>query len=70
MRDKMKLTLTDNDGIIQRIWVIGDKIEFDIEDLDATPECDFYIEHEHNNPKYMGEDILKEIERYYEELNS
>lgn len=40
----MKLTLTDNEGLVLGEYSIGGKREFDIEDLDAMPEHDVYLE--------------------------
>lgn len=57
----MKLTLTDDDGIVLEVWTIGDKREYDIEDLDAEPEHDFYTEDMFNfhsgNYRHIGESI-------------
>lgn len=38
------LNLTDDDGVVIERWKIGVEREYDIEDLDAEPECNFYID--------------------------
>ncbi len=40
----MRLTLCDDEGLVLGEWSIGDKREYDPEDLAATPQHDFYAE--------------------------
>jgi hypothetical protein len=56
----MKLTLTDNDGVIINQWSIGNKPEFNIEDLNADPQYDFYLDGNYNDFKDIGEAVWKE----------
>lgn len=40
----MKLTLTDDEGLVLDEWSIGDKREYDIDDLAAMPQHEIYAE--------------------------
>jgi len=59
----MKLTLTNDDGEIICFWSIGHKIDFDIEDLDADPEHNYYTEGNYSSAEGLGQDVWDEIIR-------
>lgn len=40
----LQITLCDDEGLVLGEWSIGDKREYDIDDLAATPQHDFYAE--------------------------
>ena len=57
----MRLTLTDNDGVVIAEWTIGREVEIDIEDLDAEPEHDFYTEENYSGEESVGEEVWREV---------
>jgi len=65
---KLHLTLTDPDGVVISQHTIGRKLEedFDLEDLDAESECDFYLWGNYNDPADIGEDIVREGKTWFE----
>lgn len=58
----MKLSLTDNEGLLIEIWNIkkGD-LDYDVEDLDAEGEFDFYTNE--LDPEDIGNQIIRAINR-------
>lgn len=65
---KLKLTLADPDGVVLAQWTIGRKLEedYDIEDLDTDPECNFYLWGKWNSKDSYGEEIESEGKRWFE----
>ena len=65
MTKHLKLTLTDEEGIILDAWTIGEKVEYDIEDLDIEPEHNYYTDPRHTDYSVVGKDIMFEAEKYF-----
>ena len=69
---KCTLTLADPEGIVLEQWTIGRTLEpeYDVEDLDAEPECNFYVEGDSvsgrwNDKEDVGEQVLNEAGKYF-----
>lgn len=62
----MNLELTSSKGEILGTWTIGEKPEFDIEDLSASPEYDFYVKDYTDSENFAFEIWESEILRLYE----
>ena len=65
---KLHLTLTDPEGLVLRHWRIGRKLEedYDIEDLDSDPECEFYLWGNYSDDAGLGEEIRREGRNWFE----
>ena len=62
----MKLLLVNKDGEVLAKWSIGGKPEFDVEDLKANPEHDFYLENNYDDYRSVGESIWGNMWFYYD----
>ena len=59
---KLRLTLADDQGVVIAMWTIGQTVEaeYDVENLDVDPECNFYSDGSWNDAQGMGEEINRE----------
>lgn len=65
--EKLHLTLTDPQGMVLQHWTIGRVLEedYDIEDLNTDPECNFYLWGNYNDAAGIGEDIIREGKNWF-----
>lgn len=68
--EKLKLTLTDSDGVVLETWDLGENVEpeYDIENLDSEPECDFYTRGNYSSPESLGQDIFRSSNLHFDKL--
>ena len=57
-----KLTLADEDGVVISQATISTVLDFDLDDIDAEGEYDYYHAEDYTTTHGIGSDIEKEID--------